>query len=178
MPPLKPKTQAPLETILGLLPRLSAKDREQVRQRLIALATLDLGPKARDHDPTDWLLDGIVAELTARGLETSIPPKGAWPKLLQWKQYCAARPGLESWAVKRAPTFTRTDWAVFGLTAARVLATHLTAFTEVNIRTMLAHANELPEALQRAFPGYAESRLLGFIIKAQRRNLTQKAPHG
>lgn len=161
-----------LQPILEALPKLKPGELLQVEQRVIALKQFLPAPKMRDHNPTDWLLDGIIMELEARGLGASIPPKGAFPRLKPWKDYLRVRPDLQHWANQRAGvTFTRTEWAVFGTLAARILANHLASFTEVNIRTMLVHVDELPEAFQKAFPGYAESRFLGMLIRAQGREL-------
>lgn len=141
------------------LGRLSRNQLEQVRKR----CTFLLQYQTREQVPVeqeDWLLLGILSELRYRGLD-----KGSF-QLKNHSSHASFNSQSEKvreLLLEAAPGLTPVERRVLGQVAAAALAKYI-SWTDVNRDNMLRYVSHVPEAVDVAFPGYMESRLLHLVV--------------
>lgn len=149
-----------LKKVLELLPELSKKDLEHVKNRVAFLSGSGSTPSPED----DWLLEGLALELKRRGLGS-----GNLVKVLRLqlpKNYAETSIEMQGFLRRGCPQkeFTRAEKLALGALAGYVLAEYLLAAkVPVGPRTLVTNVGKIPQALEKSFPGYWSSRLLHFI---------------
>lgn len=163
--------------IISTLPRLSAEQLEEVRKRISALQALS-GKTAgkieaapiQAADEFDYLLEGVLEEIRARGLGPTIPGGFRIRKLKSFANYSEKSGRIKELLAKNlGPGIKRAEYRALGLILARSLARSLEVWTEISLDTMLRNIDKIPDALDQAFPGYLNSGLLHMLLKTQRK---------
>jgi len=149
------------EDILATLPHLSREQLGNIQKKCAAAIALAGGKRSGDDD---WLLRGIHVELIRRGLEEErlqpIQAKGANAGFTTQSE--RVRSVLE----KGAPGLSRNELYVLGEIAAQCLANHIDSWDKggLSISTLMRNVSRVPEAVDRAFPGYLEAGFLGMVV--------------
>ena len=173
------------DTILTLLPRLSA---QEIRELRLLLDNYHVAPEDRPREEVDWLFDGVRAELQRRGL--GCPPLTA--KFI--RSVAPEAPAeaarvretlLESWRrSERDGQPSVTQWLALGRLCAQTLARLVESWTvkddnttrgrksvHVSAATMLRHLWRVPEALDASFPGYLAAGILWITVRERDPNV-------
>jgi hypothetical protein len=142
-----------------LLPHLSPVQAGQVRDRINFLFPVD----AKSSGPS-WLLEGIYLELRRRGLMgRSSPPLSvlkSFDKDVQLKLT-----GAEAFLIEHIGDMTPPQKLRAATIAAEVLCNMLSGNgRSLSLRMVVVNLGNLPLALDRAFPGYAQAGLLGMLL--------------
>lgn len=153
------------EQILALIPKLRAQDLRDVSAAIKVMETLHGGSDQPDLI-TDWLLSGIITYLAGAGWISS---KGAVWDLRRRKSYQVYKrklPDVMQYLVsieKQANTRTRHRPKLAFL-CARALVELLEQRNIMSVNAVLTQIDKLPEALNKAFPGYAPAGLFSFVL--------------
>lgn len=163
------------ETLLRELPRLSKVQLGKVKARVVSLMGFSSDPRTQSpHGPDDWLLDGFVEVLRARGLSSSIPPQKLWSQLTHKTGYDNAAPpikdALEKALSVKGGTLQRLELETFGRIAADCLCDYLDGWGEISFQGLCRATRHIPTALNEAFPGYLRAGMLGFLLRTRRSN--------
>ena len=113
----------------------------------------------------DWLLHGINAELRRRGLDNrdSFRVK----KDSSFASFNTQSEQARELLLLAAPGLTAIQRRALGEIAAKALADWLSTWQNysINRETLMRNVGKIPEAIDRAYPTYIETGLLGLIIK-------------
>lgn len=154
------------EQIMDLLPQLSPMDRAEIRGALSGISK-EVGQAEMHPDLlTDWVLLGIINYLTGRGELTSQFAAYELQRRKAFSSYQRKLPEVRSYLERlerQAITKTRHR-PKLALLAARALAELLEARNIFSVNAMLSQIDKVPEAIERAYPGYASAGLFSFII--------------
>lgn len=112
-------------------------------------------------DNTDWLLDGILTELRSNGLY--VPAFSKIKALSIYSTYAEKSEHLRE-VLEKQGISTKLEKRQLAIICSKVLIEYLRSFTDVSLHTMLMYVDRIPEALERAFPGYVQSRMLMFLL--------------
>jgi len=158
------------QKICDLLPSLDRGELEQVRTRC-AYQLQHKTAKQTIVDQQDWLLEGVLAELQFRGIYTS-------RNQLQIKNprsfagYTTKATAVRALLEHAAPNLTSLQKMSLGRVSAHELFEFLTSWKDedgvsrpVTLNLMLESVHLVPNALDRAFPGYMASQMLGLIVR-------------
>lgn len=147
-----------------LLPRLTQEELNQLRLRLNAFLTIENGAASTTACivDDDWLLSGIVAELRRRALWSN----GHFPARLLpsgWAQRSAAVRALLLGKVARQSSLRAAEKLALGQVAGRALAEYVSrGGVPLGPRILLSRVDQVPAAIESAFPGYLRAGLLPF----------------
>lgn len=157
-----PKQSSSLDTVLKLLPQLKSDEQLEVKKRVDYL--LEQIPYATTRPADDWLTEGVVSELVRRG---QLHKGMDWHKVMP-KGYKKTVEATREFLLKavRRPLNTAQKYAL-GRLVARALADYLENTPGVGLRKMLQCINNVPQALDASYPGYAASGMLGLLIKVK-----------
>lgn len=148
--------------ILRTLPALNRKQLEELRTK--AAFFIQRRPDVNvSMEDEDWLLSGIKKELVRRGLEK---PDFVFRKNDSYRSFVTTSVKVRELLEEAAPGLSLVERRYLGEIAAKELARYLRV--EITLRSMLEHASQIPQALNRAFPGYMEGRMLGIVIRQPR----------
>jgi len=173
---------AEFQTLLVALPTMSQTQLREVRNRVRALisgaslggtviadAGTALPTDAADgtSNTIDWLLEGIYHELKRRGLLTDsgrfVPVKSISPEYPEHSR--SVRKHLLEHAGR---PLNQGQRLLLGRAVAGALANWQDIRNEpVGLKSMLRAVPFVPEALDRAFPGYVGSFLLGWLAQVR-----------
>lgn len=155
------------QSITSALPNLTKKELEDIRRRCVILLQSKQSTR-QNIEEDDWLLYGVGQELKYRGLEdgerfAAFRIKNASSYSGYLEKARAVRTLLE----ECAPNITTVERRYLGEIAAKELARYIDTWknTDVSRDSLLHHIDKIPVALQRSFPNYLESKLLGMLIK-------------
>jgi hypothetical protein len=176
MPPSLPSPKPEVQQLLALYRRLNATDRKAFRLLADAFSGESKTKQVVADVKNDWLLAGILSELSRRGLVTG--------KFIQVTQIAPRFTGesiqLRSVLVKRygidMPKPKYTELLALGDVVARALADYIAAgrvHTNVTLglRSMLVHVNRALDAIETEFPDYLASGMLCMLVKSRQREL-------
>lgn len=145
--------------VIDSLSRLNRAQLEQVRRRCAFLLQHQQSGLV-SVEQEDWLLLGILSELRFRGLD-----KGSF-QLKNHSSHASFNTQSEKvreLLLEAAPGLSAVQRRALGQVAAQALASYLT-WTNVNRDNMLRYVSRVPEAVDEAYPGYLESRLLHLVV--------------
>lgn len=154
--------QVEFSDVLRALPSLNRTQLEELRTKAAFLISRRPNT-ATSMEDEDWLLYGIKTELVRRGLEN---PDFIFRKNESFRSFITISPKVRELLESAAPGLSLTERRWLGEVAAKELAKYLRV--DISLRSMLEHASQIPQALNRAFPGYMEGRMLGIVIKHMR----------
>lgn len=142
------------DEVTRALPMFTEMQLKEIVNRCKMLAT-------KEHQSDDWLLDGILVELRLLGIPT--PSHDKIVRLHQFKSFSEKslqlRTALENQGIK-----TRVEKRQLAKICVMCLIEYLKSFTDVSLPNMLTYIDYIPQALERAFPGYLSNRMLPFVI--------------
>ena len=147
--------------VLSALPRLNKGELEEVKRRTTALLQMGRRTDPQPIEDEDWLLLGILSELRHRGLDNR--PTVRLKKASSYAGFSAQSERVRQLLLDAAPGLTAVQRRALGEIAARALADYLT-WTDLNRDTLMRFVGRVPEALDKAYPGYTSSGLLPLII--------------
>lgn len=149
---------------IKLLPTLTQQELTQLRLRLDVFLKLDNRTAANKEfrAQEDWLLHGIEAELRRRALWGHGPlPSRLLPE--GWSQRSEAVRGLLLEKMRRKFDLRAAEKSAIGQVAARALAEYIArGGVPLGVRILLARVEQVPAAIESAFPGYLSAGLLPF----------------
>ena len=152
-----------LQTVLKHLPGLKPEEQQEVKKRLDFL----LGSKPK-NDVSDWLVEGVCAELVRRGL---LAGKSAGYSSQLWNKVTPKSYAKDSEAVRVFLTenifyaLTVAETYALGRLVARALADYLQNTPGFGLRMMLQQISKVPEALDASYPGYLAAGMLSRLIR-------------
>lgn len=163
-----------VSSVLRQLPTLPDSDLERIKLRVSALLSGKGRSKVRDkvplqdpHPASDYLLDGMFAELRRRGLmrSTEFIPLAHLPVAYAEKSTRVMRL-LED----RIPAHMRgAEKTALGRVCARALADYLTSGPNappLSPTRLIQCVEHVPTALEASFPGYLEAGLLPLVWRS------------
>lgn len=156
---------AEYKDIIAALPHLTSRQLLEVRKRVGALIAVTKAEQGAKEVADDWLLEGILAELRRQGLGTVIPPLQQLKGLQAYKTYSAHSVQIRFWCEEQIPHLTQVEKQAYGLLIGKLLAKYVARWAEVNLRVLLEQVKVVPEAIEAAFPGYAQAGLLKVVIR-------------
>lgn len=142
-----------LEDVLKALPQLSRQQLDEVIRH--ANATKSLTPdKITAGTDADLVVDAVIRTLQRKGLAA------VNPVVLR-----NIKPNEELLTWAKQHTKTRVELIALLSLGFELLANNLTELhIPIGPKTLMRHASRVPGVVDRAFPGYAQSNLLGFIL--------------
>lgn len=152
-----------LKEVIERLPKLSQKDLGEVRKRL----EFFVQSSPEETPLKDWLFNGIMSELRRRGLESrsARPPVSEIKRAAPSYQMDAERVRtalLAGLSFKPSPP----ELNILGVLSARALLEDLDGGpAPVCLQTMLQNVSKIPGAVDRCYPGYLASKLLGILVR-------------
>lgn len=154
---------AKYESILLAIPQLSGKQLEEIRKR--CNATLALRAPGKTAVSDDWLLRGFQRELVNRGLDEPREVRVKVSNTAFITQSERVRAILE----KGAPGLDRNELLALGELVAECLADYIQSWDKsgLSLGTMMRNVSRVPEAVDRAFPGYLQAGFLGMVINGR-----------
>lgn len=150
-----------LKTILRDLPKLKPAERERVRVCLASLKSNIVPLTAEPDDDCDQVLNAIVATLKKSGVEfVSVP------RLRNSQGYRAFTEKVNEVMVyiSKATTNKVQQRAILQLGVELLYRNLLELKLPATAYLLMAQIHRLPAVLNRAFPGYAESGLLFWVV--------------
>lgn len=165
-----------LDDVVRLIPLLSGSERDQLRQRLAAMATIDKGDGAGDgskkaDDNETWILDTVTSVLVAAGLERASMFR--LKNSSDWRQFRSQR---------MAELLAYLDLMGTRIHKKALLAIGVDLLREdlnwmrvpVSALSIVRNLHRLPSVIDRHFPGYAKYGLLQHVIQAEVNHARQK----
>lgn len=156
------------QVLIRQLPGLSDEQRRDVRlrcQRLGVDAAFHENAEPRAaSEPLDWLLSAIRAAAVDKGFITNTTPIKTNKLYGRWLDDFAENEPL--WLGQLGKP-AGAKLAAFG----RVFASCYLAWIEKStrrpptVRSILTYLNAMPSAIEDAFPGYQNSKMLGMLVK-------------
>lgn len=155
----------PVADILKELSRLSQEDLEKVRLRCVALKKSDYVFNPRTETEYDYIIRGIVHEMSKRGLLSSIYS----PKLEPHQKQKAL--DLARYIERFAPTIRSEQRFYLGRVMAESLLDYLswshqdgsTGRKVLNIGYVLNNIHNIPAALDGDYPGYLRAGMISSL---------------
>ena len=157
-----------LDRLLALLPSLTPKEKVEATKALKALSQFDReSPDSTADVDEDLVLEAIYDVLTRRGAEFTSP--GMYYKSRSFPSFRAKIPALMRYVRQAAQTRQQQRYLLsIGINS---LYNYLFAKNiPINYASILRTIDLVPAMVNRAFPGYAESGLLGMIVRAKETN--------
>lgn len=116
---------------------------------------------------SDWLLAGILEVLRERGLGHAIPPHFAIRRSRSFGSYETRSDRVRQLLHAALSGMTLTETRSIGVIAARCLAEYIDTWdkNEITLDKLLFNVGQIPAAMERAFPGYIDSNVLGFLLR-------------
>ena len=153
-----------LPDILSALPKLNPQELEEVDAHVRFLRQTKGGVSGSEAD-VDLVLQSICECLMGMGVEFCTIPQ--LRKSQQFKAFAAKVPSVMKYV--REAVETRNEQRVILELGARLLYQNLTETgLPAGARTVMSHLHRLPSVINREFPGYAASGLLGLIVSARK----------
>src|SRR6266702_495958 len=150
-------------SILLTLPSLTRTQLEEVRRRASYVLQLTAGNVRKQVlEQQDWLLEGIVSELKYRGLWIDAF-KFHIKNNKSFHSYQTKSEKVRELLEQASPNMTLIEKTVLGQICGYELACLLRM--NVSLHDMLEHVDLIPIAIDKSYPGYLASRMLGVIIK-------------
>jgi hypothetical protein len=152
-----------------MIPRLSPDERSKLKM----LVTKHPGAEAKKTAlsvnvlQSDWLLQGILAELARRGHKHHVASLAQIRSLAPDYELSSQeiRGHLESLVKKHIESPTRAELATLGVAAARALMDHFESKMPLGLKPMLNVVSRTTEAIESSFPGYLRSGMIYCLLQ-------------
>lgn len=164
------------QDVSRLLPRLSDEQLRAVKTKVSALlgTGADIGKPLSESLSDDWLLISLSEELKARGFD--VPPLSRLPRTKFYRTYTKDAPRIREWLERVVPNLTKVQRLAFGNVVACCYFRWIDRGQEfgkgyrLSMGTALTMIANLPEALEKGYPGYARSGMLRALVAAEPTN--------
>lgn len=157
-------TQTPLQQIQSLYHRLSSADRKKLRMFMDALPGGKGASLVAPKPNNDWLLTGILYELSRRGMKyrQGVIPEGRYVEDSE-----IVRVELTRLLNVSIPDLKYVEQLALGKVVAKALADYLVnKKLDLGLKVMLNNVGKSLEAIDASFPGYLASGVAaGFLVK-------------
>ena len=150
------------QQVLEALPTLGRKDLNEVRKRCIVLSQGRVEPREVPVEDEDWLLLGVLHELTRRGLDGRV---FRLKSTGSYAGFASQSERVREVLMLAAPDLTAVERRALGRVAAKALANYIT-WTAVTRDSLLTYISRVPVAIDAAYPGYLEHGMLKMVILA------------
>lgn len=157
--------------LLQTLPNLSQEQRINLVQRLKMLESISKNEKNGNNgkrDDTSRVLESICTVLARIGVE--YPSVDVLRKSSSFAAFQRKLPDLFKFLSRVGPARLAQDALLkIGL---QLLYYDIVSFKDatVSAHTLMSHIHRVPAVINRAFPGYASSGLLNYILDEQKRD--------
>lgn len=160
------------DMVVAALPRLSGDERDRLVARIRAMSSVAPADAAADpaqpsvfvSEPVRDVLEIIAREVLRYSGEVVHP--AALTRAAQFKPFVPKARELADYADKYARS--RAQRLALIATGVELLRRDLAeAGMTVTARTLMACIHQVPGVIVKAFPGYAESGLVGMIVRPQ-----------
>lgn len=166
-----------LTKVLALLPKLSKEDLKKVQEQAKVLSTLgggSRGSRTQEHGSDDFFVLTLITDyMTRQGLDMSIP--AVLRDSTAYGAFKSKVPGLMKF-VKQVGNKTQQT-AILSVGIELLHEDLVKIGLAATSRLMMAHIHRLPGVINREFPGYAQSGMLGFIARGAQ-HVRPKQDHG
>lgn len=152
----------PVDTIIKLLPQLSAEELAQVKSRITFLSAY---ASSNPGDIDDWLLRGIVKVASDRGFSDEIPQVLMIPNSRSYRGYRDKAKRVRQIFENSISNLTKVEKATLGQLLAEVLCARLQRYRGVSFLGLMHSVDQIPEAFEEAFPGYLQMGLAHVPIR-------------
>lgn len=146
------------QSICEELPSLTRKELDDIRKRC-ALLMQNQSIRSDAVEEQDWILEGILHECQHRGIYVGrsfhIKRTGSFAAFITKSE------ALRELLAECAPGLTPVQRVALGQVCARELANYL---RQPSFQSMMNHVHLIPTALEEAYPGYMQSRLLSLVV--------------
>jgi hypothetical protein len=162
------RVMTPLQQIQAMLPRLNAEDSRKLRLLLDSRFKEKAATNPTVGSQDDWLLPGIKAQLRKRGLNYgNISPERLAPNYT--KDAVRICTQLRKQLRKESRfELKHVHLLVLGGIIAEALIEHLKQTrpnAPTGLKLLLTSVNEIPEAIERSFPGYLASGMVHMLLR-------------
>jgi hypothetical protein len=155
-----------LRELVAMLPRLSRSELEQLSLRLKSMLQFNSAPTATMVDDLDFVL-GCVAEVM-RQSAGDFPAMAVLRNAAKSVAFQDKLPGLLAFFRAHDGNDRKVQRALICI-GFELLYDDMTGMgLVVSANTLLAHAHRVPAVLNQAFPGYARSGLLHWVVRERR----------
>jgi hypothetical protein len=145
------------------------------RTKLKMLITKHPGTKAKttavsvNEVQADWLLQGMLTELSRRGHRHHIQDYAQVRSLCSNYEMSSQdiREQLEGQVKKHIAEPSRAELLTLGTVSARALADYIHAWSPIGLKPMLQCTGRTLEALDNSYPDYIQSGMIGCLIDAR-----------
>lgn len=158
----------PFQRTVELVSSLDAGDRKKLGLLLSKFAGKPSGGIApRPSLEADWLLTGILSELSRRGLVYRSRGGPDVRRLAPNYEIDSSivRDQLKQLLRVSIPQPKQVELLKLGSVSARALADYLEPVTAVGLKVLLNNAGKTLEALDRSFPGYLRSGMIYCLVQ-------------
>lgn len=155
------------QILLGL-GTLNRTQLEQIRQRCAFFLQQKHGSAGLEDE--DWLLYGILSELSRRGIDNQQTINFRIKKSGSFHSYQTKSERVRMLLEQAAPGLTFTERRALGEVAAKELARFFEKDRkwDITLNRMLERIDLVMPAMDRSFPGYLESGMLGVVLRQMR----------
>ncbi len=152
------------QEVLNTISFFNLRQLEELRSKALFLIQLR-SKSTQGIEDSDWLLAGILTELTYRGL-ISEKDRFRVKKATSFRGFQTKSEKVRELLENSAPELNNIEKKALGQICGRELAYYLTYNgNDVSLHLLLEHVDLTLMAMDKAFPGYLQSRMLGVIIK-------------
>jgi hypothetical protein len=150
-------SQTPYEHVKETLPKLTQTQLKDLSNRCKALLS-----RSDEKVDEDWILEGLITELRLQGI--SVPSIAKIKSASHYPSYAAKSQDLRT-SLETKYKLTKIQKRQLSKICIKCLIEHVRGFSDVSLWTLSNHIDEIPQALDKAFPGYLSSNLLMFLLK-------------
>jgi hypothetical protein len=162
------------QQILRLLPAVTPEERKKLKVLVGAFkggksvqnSSQERYPNGNVNANGDWLFEGIIAELGRRGLNYRAPQVTQSRSENYEQDSVFVRTRLEQNLKVLVPQPKRAHFLALGSRSAHSLAEYISRWdTPLGLKFMLNNVSRTFEALDRSFPGYLASGMVGVLVQ-------------
>lgn len=156
------------DEIIRLITQLRPEDVPEVKAALSLVAAAKSAPRMAEDISSDWLLFGIVRYLSRRGLMVEQESMLEMSRRTAYKTYREKKPPVMQYLtrIERQLDTHSKHRPTLALICAIALAEFLEHRAVFGVSAMLSQIDKIPEALERAYPGYINAGLLRFVLSS------------
>lgn len=154
--------------IMGSLRSLSRTQLEAVRKQAAYHLQHQSSRGSAPVEEEDWLLLGLLTELRRRGLD------GRDFKIKSSSSFAGFQTqsvGVRELLLTAVPGLSAVQRRLLGEIAGYELARYLESWSppkEISRANLLMYVSRVPEAIDRAFPGYMAAGMLGLVVSGRK----------
>lgn len=154
----------PVESILLTIPKLSPRDLKKIKDRVDVALSIEKKSSDEDVIKEDYLLAGILTVLASKGLGKTLP-FGVRLRSALPKDFVDNSRTIQLFLESHIKRMGKAEKILLGRLCAQALAHSISSYKPVMFKTMVQSVLEIPEALEKAYPGYIEAGMLDKLLK-------------